>query len=228
MQAVVREDSIWTGVPIESFCDQANGIDEGMTALVAAEDDFLVGYEAYLASGVATDSFCLQLLCVRRVRDANTLLRMHCCNITHALLLQQLHPWWCWVPSRWYNWYQSASVGRGSCHGGGKLCHLRDLQKACATLQGDAFTTWVEDKKAWYAPLAKDKRFNKSKKGATQTNVVSASASSSENEEQDEHNKTVSPAPAAPGKELGRGCRREKIQEEMRPNLSTTTLINKN
>ena len=33
---------------------------------------------------------------------------------------------------------------------GAKLCHLRDLQKACATLEGDDFKTWVQDKKAWY------------------------------------------------------------------------------
>ena len=115
MLAVVGEDSVWTGVAA------ANGIDEGVAALVAAEDDFLKEYKAYLASGVATDSFCLQLLCVWRVLDTNTLLRMHCCNVTHTLLLQQLHPWWCWVPSRWPNWYQSASVGRGSCHGGGQI-----------------------------------------------------------------------------------------------------------
>ena len=99
--------------------------------------------------------------------------------------------------------------------------------------EGDDFTTWAEDQKAWYAPLehkpkSKNKRFNKSEKVAKQLNAVSASASSSEDEEQDEHNKNVSPAPSAPGKERSRGCCREKSQEKVRPNLSIATLVSKN
>ena len=52
MLAVVGKDSVWTG------SSEANGIDEGVEALAAAEDDFLAHYETYLTSGVATDSFC--------------------------------------------------------------------------------------------------------------------------------------------------------------------------
>jgi hypothetical protein len=99
MLTVVGKNSVWTG------SSEANGIDEGVQALLAAETEFLAQYETYLTSGVATDSFCLQLPCVLRVLDTNTLLLLgvHCCNVTHTLLLQHLHPWWCWVPSRWPN-----------------------------------------------------------------------------------------------------------------------------
>ena len=117
MLAVVGKDSVWTGVPTASIVvgqeedqvragsSEANGIDQGVEAPLAAENYFLAQYQAYLTSGVATDSFCLQFPCVWRVLDTNTLLllRMHCCHVTHILLLQHLHPWWCWVPSRWPN-----------------------------------------------------------------------------------------------------------------------------
>jgi hypothetical protein len=107
---------------------------------------------------------------------------------------------------------------------GAKLCHLRDLQKACATLEGDDFKTWVQDKKAWYAPLerkdkSKNKQFNKSKKAE-----VSIS-SDSEDEDEHAHNKTARPA-ARGSMELGRGCTRI-IPAETRPNLCITTLISK-
>ena len=97
MVTVVGKNSVWTG------SSEPNGIDEGMQALLAAETEFLTQYETYLTSGVATDSFCLQLPCVLPVLDTNTvlLLGVHCCNVTHTLLLQHVHPWWCWVPSRW-------------------------------------------------------------------------------------------------------------------------------
>ena len=102
---------------------------------------------------------------------------------------------------------------------GAKLCHLRDLQKACATLEGDDFKTWVQDKKAWYAPLErKDKSKNKQSNNSKKATV--SISSDSEDEHEHERNETARPAAR------GRGCTR-KIPAEMRPNLCIATLISK-
>ena len=86
MLAIVGEDYAWTGVRNGSS-DLEGGIDDGYQKLDDATNVFMDQYEAYLESGVATDSFCLQFLCVLPVLDANTLLlrrHMHCCNVTHG------------------------------------------------------------------------------------------------------------------------------------------------
>jgi hypothetical protein len=114
---------------------------------------------------------------------------------------------------------------------GAKLCHLRDLQKACATLEGEHFTAWVDDHKAWYAPLvpppkSKDKRKKLNQKRAPNKKAVPESLESSESSDEDTNtDKRVSSA--APGAGQGRGCPREKPKGVM-PVLSIETLISKN
>ena len=114
---------------------------------------------------------------------------------------------------------------------GGKLCHLRDLQKAFATLEGEYFTAWIDDHKVWYAPLvtppkSKDKRKKLNQKRAPNKKTVQESSESSESSDADT-NTDKHVLSAAPGAGQGRGYPREK-PKGLIPVLSIETLISKN
>ena len=94
--------------------------------------------------------------------------------------------------------------------------HVRDLRKAFATLEGDAFTAWVNENKTWYSP--------KPKAGKTKTVSTGKSEDETSSDEEDEPDK------AEPkDKESGpaTAARDVRTPKKLRPNLNITQLISK-
>ena len=99
---------------------------------------------------------------------------------------------------------------------GAKLCHLRDLQKACATMKDEDFAAWVDKHKAWYAPLVQPpKSKGKQKKSKQKKKVPDKEpepASSESSDAEEETNAVKRGSAAQPAAAQGRGCPRARLE----------------